>query len=222
MTFELIPFLKEMLSVPGLSGYEKPVRDVIARAWEPLSDELSLSNLGSLLALKRGEGPDPRPTAMIAVHMDAIGLMVTAIEDGFLRFTQVGGVDPRILPGQPVIVHATKGKEAQDLPALVVMPPAQLLPKEAGTGPWHRPICWLIPACAPKTLKNSFAWAISYLLTRNRKSWLAIPSPDTPWTTARLWLRPRSPWNCLPNVAIFGTWWLMQPCRKKWAASVVF
>ncbi len=123
MTFELIPFLKEMLSVPGLSGYEKPVRDVIARAWEPLSDELSLSNLGSLLALKRGEGPDPRPTAMIAVHMDAIGLMVTAIEDGFLRFTQVGGVDPRILPGQPVIVHATKGKEAQDLPALVVMPP---------------------------------------------------------------------------------------------------
>jgi endoglucanase len=134
MTFELIPFLKDMLSAPGLSGYERPIRDIISRAWEPLSDELSLSNLGSLLALKRGEGPEPRPTVMIAVHMDAIGLMVTAIEDGFLRFTQVGGVDPRILPGQPVIVHASNS-EPKDLPALVVMPPAQLLPKEAGTGP---------------------------------------------------------------------------------------
>ena len=115
MTFELIPFLKDMLSAPGLSGYERPIRDIISKAWEPLSDELSLSNLGSLLALKRGEGPEPRPTVMIAVHMDAIGLMVTAIEDGFLRFTQVGGVDPRILPGQPVIVHATNS-EPKDLP----------------------------------------------------------------------------------------------------------
>ena len=154
MTFELIPFLKEMLSVPGLSGYERPVREVIARAWGPLSDELSLSNLGSLLALKRGEGPEPRPSAMIAVHMDAIGLMVTAIEDGFLRFTQVGGVDPRILPGQPVIVHATKAKEAQDLPALVVMPPAQLLPPEAGPGPLAQSYLLVDTGLRPKDVEK--------------------------------------------------------------------
>lgn len=135
MTLKLIPFIKEMLTAPGLSGYEGPVREIVARAWEPLCDELSISNLGSLHALQRGDGPEPRPTVMIAAHMDAIGLMVTAIDHGFLRFTQVGGVDPRILPGQMVTVHATNGEQPEDLPAMVVMPAAFLLPSEAGSGP---------------------------------------------------------------------------------------
>jgi endoglucanase len=63
--------------------------------------------------------------------MDAIGLMVTGIDQGFLRITQVGGVDPRILPGQFVFVHATKSGKTVELPAMVVMPPAHLLPKDA-------------------------------------------------------------------------------------------
>ena len=46
---------------------------------------------------------------MIAAHMDEIGLMVKDIEEnGFLRFTSIGGVDPRTILGQEVIVH---GKE---------------------------------------------------------------------------------------------------------------
>lgn len=154
MTFELIPFIKDMLSAPGLSGYERPVRDIIAKVWEPLSDEIAFSNLGSLLALKRGEGPEPRPTVMIAAHMDAIGLMVTAIEDGFLRFTQVGGVDPRILPGQPVMVHATNGAEPKDLPALVVMPPQHLLPPEAGTGPLAQAYLLVDTGLRPKEVEK--------------------------------------------------------------------
>jgi putative aminopeptidase FrvX len=32
--------------------------------------------------------------------MDAIGLMVTGIVEGFLRITQVGGIDARILPAK--------------------------------------------------------------------------------------------------------------------------
>jgi len=58
----------------------------------------------------------------LAAHMDAIGLMVTSIQDGLLRFTEVGGVDPRILPGLRVTVHGRK-----DLPAIVVQPPDHLL-----------------------------------------------------------------------------------------------
>jgi endoglucanase len=62
--------------------------------------------------------------------MDAIGLMVTQVEDGFLRITSVGGVDPRILPGQAVTVHTA----ADDLPGVIVMPPAKLLPPGEGDG----------------------------------------------------------------------------------------
>ncbi len=41
---------------------------------------------------------------MIAAHMDQIGLMITDIDkDGFLRFTNVGGISPYILMSQKVI-----------------------------------------------------------------------------------------------------------------------
>lgn len=133
MNFELLPFLKSMLSVGGPSGYEAPIRDVITPVWQELSDRTWVSSHGSLHAMRYGLAPEPRPKVMIAAHMDAIGLMVTGIDKGFLRFTQVGGVDPRILPGQMVYVHATNCGEETLLPAMVVMPPAFLLPKDAGS-----------------------------------------------------------------------------------------
>ena len=134
MTFELHPFLKSMLSVAGLSGYETPIRDVITPVWQELSDRTWVSSHGSLHAVRYGDGAEPRPKVMIAAHMDAIGLMVTGIEDGFLRITQVGGVDPRILPGQMVLVHGSNSGEIIELPAMVVMPPAHLLPKDGKGG----------------------------------------------------------------------------------------
>ena len=134
MTFELLPFLKSILSVAGLSGYETPIRDVITPVWQELSDRTWVSSHGSLHAVRYGNGAEPRPKVMIAAHMDAIGLMVTGIEDGFLRITQVGGVDPRILPGQMVLVHGSNSGEIIELPAMVVMPPAHLLPKDGKGG----------------------------------------------------------------------------------------
>jgi tetrahedral aminopeptidase len=116
---EILPFLKDLISAAGLPGYEDPAAKIIAAKWQPLVDELSRSKLGSLHGLHRGTGPltsqkagkEPRPSIMIATHMDSIGLMVTGILNGFLRFTQVGGVDVRILPGTAVSVFAT-GKNA--------------------------------------------------------------------------------------------------------------
>ena len=120
---ENLTFLKSLLSVPGLSGYESPVAHLIEAEWGALVDELSLSRLGSVHGFKKGAGKDPRPSIMLAAHMDAIGLMVTQIEDGFLRITSIGGVDPRILPGQAVIIHATGADVKEDLPGVIVMPP---------------------------------------------------------------------------------------------------
>ncbi len=122
---ELNPFLKKLISLPGLSGYEAPVREAIEETWRPLVDELSVSKLGSLHGLRRGTGSDPRPRILLSAHMDAIGLMVTGIVDGLLRFTEIGGVDPRILPGQPVTIHGRR-----DLPGVVVQPPDHLLPPD--------------------------------------------------------------------------------------------
>ena len=122
---ELLPFLKEMISLPGLSGYEAPIRALIETTWQPLTDELHTSRIGSLHGLRKGSGEDPRPAILFAAHMDAIGLMVSQITDGFLHITQIGGIDARVLPGQLVTVH---GREA--LPGVIVQPPAFLLPPE--------------------------------------------------------------------------------------------
>src|SRR6476661_4703491 len=129
---ELLPFLKSLISVSGLSGYETPVADLIAEKWRPLVDEVSMSRVGSLHGLKKGRGKSPRPSVMIAAHMDAIGLRVSKIVDGFLHITNVGGIDVRVLPGAEVTVHASG--TAEELPAVIAMPPARFLPESAGDG----------------------------------------------------------------------------------------
>jgi endoglucanase len=88
--------------------------------------------VGSLHGLKKGSGESPRPALMIATHMDAIGMQVTRIVDGFLHITSIGGIDVRVLPGAQVTVHASGSDE--ELPAVVVMPPARFLPESAGEG----------------------------------------------------------------------------------------
>ena len=127
---ELLPLLKSLCATPGLSGHEAPIREILEQTWQPITDDLSVSRLGSLHGLKSGSAPEPRPAILLAAHMDAIGLMVTSIVNGFLRVTEVGGVDARVLPGQLVTVHGRK-----DLPGIIVQPPAHLLPIGAREGP---------------------------------------------------------------------------------------
>ena len=129
---DILPFLKSLISVSGLSGYETPVADLIAEKWRPLVDEVTTSRVGSLHALKKGKGNSPRPSVMIAAHMDAIGLRVSKIVDGFLHITNVGGIDVRVLPGAEVTVHASGTDE--ELPGVIAMPPARFLPESAGDG----------------------------------------------------------------------------------------
>lgn len=127
---ELLPLLETLCTAPGLSGHESPVREILEETWRPITDDLSVSRLGSLHGLKRGSAAEPRPSILIATHMDAIGLMVTGIVNGLLRVTEIGGLDARVLPGQLVTVHGR-----QELPGIIVQPPSHLLPADAQSGP---------------------------------------------------------------------------------------
>ena len=124
MPIDLLTHLKALCALPGLPGYEAPVRERLREAWTPLADDLHQDALGSLTAERHGSGAAPRPRVMLAAHMDAIGMMVTRLEGEFVRVMSTGGIDARVLPGQVVTVH---GRE--DLPAVAAQPPAFLLPK---------------------------------------------------------------------------------------------
>jgi len=130
---ETIPILKRLCEVPGLPGHEGPVRDLVRELWTPLVDELREGGLGSLIGLRLGSGPEPRPRLMLAAHMDEIGLRVTGIEKGFLRITRVGGTDLRVLPGTEVVVH---GRE--DLAGVVGMRPPHVMPRDQR----KKPVPW--------------------------------------------------------------------------------
>lgn len=102
-------FLQKLSEATGISGYEHSVRDLMVEAFRPYTDEISVTPAGNVIALKRGtrdpKSKTPAPKVLIEGHMDEIGLMVTDIERGLIRFTQVGGFDVRVLLAQEVIVH---------------------------------------------------------------------------------------------------------------------
>lgn len=104
-----VDLLRRLAGEQGVSGREAKVARLLSETLGPLADAVERDQLGNVIALKKGEGPDPHPRVMLAAHMDEIGLMVTQVlEGGFLRFTPVGGIDLRILPGQEVIVHGLR------------------------------------------------------------------------------------------------------------------
>ena len=99
------------------------MRDVLRDAWEPLTDEMQTGNLGNFVGVKRGQGgEDPPRRVMLAAHMDEIGMMVTEVREGFLLVQRISGVDNRVMPAQPVVVH---GREP--LPGIVAATPPHLL-----------------------------------------------------------------------------------------------
>ena len=107
---ELKETLKELTDAWGISGYEEGAAEAAAKHLKPFSDEVTIDKMGNVIALKRGDQTgDKRYKALLAAHLDQIGLMVTKIEDGgFMRFTRIGGIDASTLPGQEVDIM---GKE---------------------------------------------------------------------------------------------------------------
>jgi endoglucanase len=102
--------LQKLTDVFSPSGYEDAIREVIRNEVRGLADEVRVDALGSLI-VRKGRASKNGRRIMIAAHMDEIGLMASHIDEGgFVRFTSIGGVYPRNLPGGRVrFVNGTTG-----------------------------------------------------------------------------------------------------------------
>ncbi|MFQ5399655.1 MAG: M42 family peptidase [Anaerolineae bacterium] len=127
--------LKKLTETAGPSGFEEGVAAVIEELWRPYVDSVATDRVGNLTAVKEGTGTDPRPRLLLAAHMDEIGLMVKQVVEhngsGFLRVTNVGGVDQRHLYGQMVQVHGRR-----TLTGILGSLPASMLPPERRNKPF--------------------------------------------------------------------------------------
>ncbi len=97
--------IRKLSDLRGISGFEYHINEKIAELFRPLCDEVKIDSLGSVIACRMC-GKENAPKIMVEAHMDEIGLMVTSVTDeGFITFTDVGGVDERILPSLEVTIH---------------------------------------------------------------------------------------------------------------------
>ncbi len=93
--------LRRLCAVPGVSGREAPVADVI-RQEIGSAVECRTDPMGNLIVFRQGAAR-PKHRVMFCAHMDEVGLMVTYLTDeGLLRFSPVGDVDPRAVLGRRV------------------------------------------------------------------------------------------------------------------------
>lgn len=100
--------LQELSEAIGVSGEEDEVRAIVLREIRDVVSELTVDALGNVIAIQRGSS-HPDYQVMIAAHMDEIGMMATAVDaNGLIQFTNVGGIDARILPGLRVKVGARR------------------------------------------------------------------------------------------------------------------
>lgn len=100
---ELKTLIKNLADKNGTSGAE----DDISAELIKVSGEFMAADrdkYGNVTAVLPGEGK----TFLLDAHMDRIGMIVTAVEDGFLRIDKCGGSDARVMAAQDVTVW---GKE---------------------------------------------------------------------------------------------------------------
>ncbi len=95
--------LAEFCAASAPSGYEFAAAQLAEGYLRTRVDEVAVHPLGSVVAIRRC-GKENAKSILLDAHLDEIGFMITGIEEGFLRFTTIGGVDPRMLPDREMMV----------------------------------------------------------------------------------------------------------------------
>ena len=105
-------FLK--LSAYGPSGREGRIAEVIGELAAPYADEIRRDTMGNLIVLKKGTGGGKK--IMLSAHMDSTGFAACFIdENGFIRFSPVGGLSLLDVVGAQVIFeNGTRGVVAYE------------------------------------------------------------------------------------------------------------
>lgn len=136
-----LKLIKTLSEAHGPSGFEAPVRSIVADLLHPYGS-LDTDRCGSLLCTQKSsltqehkqaednqteQTSKPIPKVMIATHMDEIGFLVQHITaDGFLTCVPLGGWWEHTLLSQRVLIRTDKGTTH---PGLIGSKPPHFLPE---------------------------------------------------------------------------------------------
>jgi endoglucanase len=121
--------IQKLVEIPSPSGYESQIRSAIRAEIEKNADEIKVDALGNLIA-RKGQGSKDGLKVMLSAHIDEIGIIATHVdENGFVRFTTIGGVRPlncvggrvRFLNGRIGVIGVERAEDASKIPAIEQM-----------------------------------------------------------------------------------------------------
>ena len=130
----MLDYLKDLCLLNGISGDEEDIRKYIISELDEKCT-YNTDNMGNLIVFRKGSKAT-KNKVMLSAHMDEVGFIVTYIcDNGYLRFTNVGGVDSKVICGRSVsvgkkgiagvvgnkAVHLTEGDESKSVPEISKM-----------------------------------------------------------------------------------------------------
>ncbi len=99
-----LALLERLCNAAAVSGDEGEVRKIVLSELKDCTDEIRVDALGNVLAVRRAK-IEGAPRVMLSAHMDEVGFMLMARDDGgFYQFEGIGIKDSRYLAGKSVLV----------------------------------------------------------------------------------------------------------------------
>lgn len=102
--------IKDLVEAVGPSGYEDQVRDLVHSLVKAYADDIRVDALGNLIVRKGQKSPEGL-RVMLSAHMDEIGIIASHIdENGFVRFSSIGVLNPlNLIGGRVKFVNGVQG-----------------------------------------------------------------------------------------------------------------
>ena len=111
---KLIKELSDSVSIGNINNASRLAKSELSK-YAKVQD---FGTLGVIGEINKGA----KRTLLLDAHIDEVGFVVTSVsDDGFVKVSNVGGIDSRFLPATPVIIH---GKE--EVSAVFVSTPPHL------------------------------------------------------------------------------------------------
>ncbi|MEW6376875.1 MAG: hypothetical protein AB1502_13920 [Thermodesulfobacteriota bacterium] len=90
----MLEIFKQLVEIPGGSGFEEKVIEVVAAELRKSASDVSVDSIGNVIG-KHGTG---KKSVMVCAHMDEVGMLVKYIDSkGYIYFDLNGMIDERIL-----------------------------------------------------------------------------------------------------------------------------
>ncbi len=107
MSMNLKKVLFSLADADGVSGNEENAVSVAVGFLKEYTGDISVKN--NCVVGNIGKRCENKPHVLIDAHIDQIGMVCSCItDDGFIKVSNLGGLDRRILSAQQVVIHGKK------------------------------------------------------------------------------------------------------------------